>query len=424
VNLGGLAPDQAPPAEGPLVLFHLAPPLLGVAGLLLAWQGEQVLGPHGTPTSLALAHLLVLGVLAPVMCGVLLQIAPVLLGVPYPRVRLVARLTAAGLGGGSLLLAAGFLSGHPGVLLGGSLTADAGLVVFLAGSYKALRAAAGRREALWAARLAALALAVTAVLGLALALSRGGWLTLPQHPRWVDTHAAWGLAGWVGLLLAGVGMQLVPLFYVTPSFPGWIRRALPFAVFGLLLLATASGGLLPSPELPIAGLFLVYLLHGVAALRVEQRRQRPRRDACLWLWQASHLMVPAAFLAWLGGAGHGPVGTLLLGGALSFVVGSLMKIVPFLGWLDLQQRRIAAPGSQVKVPRLRALLPERQAHAIAATLGGVIAAVPAGLLAPSLARLGGGLLAACAGLLGHALWRIARLRRDAIREIDRPVPRR
>lgn len=424
MNLGGLAPDRVPPADGPLVLFHLAPPLLGLAGGLLAWQGEQVLASRWTPAALALSHLLVLGVLAPVMCGALLQIAPVLLGAPYPRARLVARLTAAGLGAGSLLLGAGFLSGHPGVLLGGGCTAAAGLAVFLAGSYRALRTAAGRPEVLWAARLAALALAVTVALGLLLALSRTGWLPLPQHAPWVDAHAAWGMAGWVGLLLAGVGMQIVPLFYVTPPFPAWMRRFLPFAVFGLLLAATASGALPTSPALPVAGLFCVYLLHGAVALRVEQRRQRPRRDASLWLWQASHLLAPAAFPAWLGGAGHGAVGTLLLGSALCFVVGSLMKIVPFLGWLDLQQRRISGQRSQVAVPRLRALLPESDANAIAATLGAAVAAVPAGLLAPSLARLGGGLLAACAALLGHALWRIARLRRAVIREIDRPAPQR
>ena len=111
------------------------------------------------------------------------------------------------------------------------------------------------------------------------------------------------------------------------------------------------------------------MLYNLIALRIERLRQRPRRDANLWLWQASHVMISAAFLAWLSGAPASLTGSLLLGGALSFVVGSLIRIVPFLSWLDLQQRRIAARCLRVKLPRLRQLLTERSANLIALTLG-------------------------------------------------------
>ena len=119
MNLGGLSADKAPPADAPLVLFYLMPTFLALAGLVLAWQGDQVLLSRWTPAALATTHFLVLGSLAPVMCGALLQISPVLLRTPYRRPRRVARFTAAGLGIGSLLLGVGFLSLKPTLLMAG-----------------------------------------------------------------------------------------------------------------------------------------------------------------------------------------------------------------------------------------------------------------------------------------------------------------
>lgn len=413
MNLGGLSPEKAPPIEAPLGLFYLMPLFLGLAGLVLAWQGDQVLASRWTPAALAVTHFVVLGALAPVMCGSLLQVSPVLFSAPYPRVRLIARLTATGLGVGSLLVGAGFLLNHAGLLLSGGLAVATGLGVFLAATVDALTRYVGRPEALWAVRLAALALAVTVVLGLALALVRLGWLELPEHVRWVDTHVSWGLAGWIGLLLAGVGMEIIPLFYIAPPFAVWIKRALPLSVFSLLL-AVAAAQLMglspPASEGLVATLFFVHLLYNAAALQIEQRRQRPRRDANLWLWQGSHVAVLCAFFAWFGGAPGSVVGILLLGGALSFVIGSLMKIVPFLSWLDLQQRRVAGRHLHVSLPRMRAFLPQRTANGIALTLGAAVVAGVLGGLVPEAAQLGGGLLAVCAVLLALALAKAARLR--------------
>lgn len=426
MNLGGLSPEEAPPVEAPLGLFYLMPLFLGLAGLLLAWQGDEVMLSRWTPAALAATHFIVLGALAPVMCGALLQISPVLFGAPYPRVRLVAGLTAVGLGVGSLLIGAGFLAGLSGLLLAGGVAAAGGLVVFLVGSYWALNSATvGPHQALWTVRFAVLALAVTVGLGVMLALTRLGWLTLPEHLRWVDTHASWGLAGWIGLLLAGVGMEIIPMFYISPPFSAWLKRALPFLVTGLLAMITLSGVVQAVPmvlHVMFVTLFLVYLLYNIAALYVEQHRQRPRRDANLWLWQGSHVAVLGAFLVWLGGASHSLVGVLLLGSALSFMIGSLMKIVPFLSWLDLQQRRVAGRHLKVKLPHLKTLLPERFANWIAITLCIAAGAHLLGAIVPAFARLGGLMLALCAVLLAVALARSARIRRKVVLQFETRTP--
>ena len=420
MNLAGLAPDKSPPIEAPLGLFYLMPVFLGLAGLALAWQGDQVLSSRWNPAALAATHFVVLGALAPVMCGALLQIAPVLLGAPYSRPGLTAGVTVGCLGFGSLLVGSGFLFDGRGLLLGGGLVAGTGLLVFLAASLHALAGAAGRSPTLWTVRLAVLALAVTVGMGLTLVAARFGLLAVPDYPLWVDTHATWGLAGWLGLLLAGIGMEIIPLFYVAPAFNSWTKRLLSLGVFGLLLMA-GLGLLLQAPSwlrIAVGALFLVHLSFNIGAMWHEQRRLRQRRDASLWLWQLGHVAVYAAFLVWLLGDAQSVVGVLLLGGALSFVIGSLVKIVPFLSWLDLQQRRLAGGHSQVALPRLRDLLPDGLAYAIAISLTAALVAVSMGAVLPLSAHLGGGFLIACAALLAHALFGAARLRQSVIRRLD------
>ena len=62
-------------------------PLFGVlAGLLVLFEGPAALPVRWNPATLALTHLLTLGVLAQVMCGALLQMLPVLAGAPVPAV--------------------------------------------------------------------------------------------------------------------------------------------------------------------------------------------------------------------------------------------------------------------------------------------------------------------------------------------------
>ena len=127
-----------------------------------------------------------------------------------------------------------------------------------------------------------------------------------------------------------------------------------------------------------------------------------------------------AFAAWFGGAAQSLVGVLLLAAALAFMIGSLMKIVPFLTWLDLHQRRAAGGHLHVSLPRLGMLLPEKVANGVAFTLGAATIAVLLGPFLPLTARLGGGLLVLCAVLLGLSLARAGRARNTVIGRFGPP----
>lgn len=423
MNLGGLATGKAPPADAPLLLFRLMPLFLGLTGLVLLWRGGGMLLSRWDPAVLGVTHFIVLGALAPVMCGALLQIAPVLLDAPYAKVRRIAGVTALSLGGGSLLIGSGLLTSQPPLLLGGGAAVATGMAVFLVATLRLLQAASSRPELRRALRLAAAALLVTILLGLTLASARAGLIVLPGHIYWTDTHMAWGLGGWIGLMLAGAGMEIIPLFYVSPAFPHSFRRLLPTAVVALLCLIALLTPSRPSPLADVLpGLLLfAYTLFNLFALHSEQRRSRPVRDASLWLWQGAHLAVTGALFSWLANVPGVHTGILALGSILCFVVGALMKIFPFLTWLDLQQERLSNQRMEAKLPRLRELLPDAQANAIALTLGAALASALCATAWSPLARLSGGLLLICSFLLAHALERTVMMRRALIARFRDPT---
>ena len=84
LSTAGLSLEQAPPIGVPFRFFLTAPLFTLAAGLLLAWQGEDLMASRWTPGALTGAHLIALGFLSQVMCGALFQMLPVLAGSRVP----------------------------------------------------------------------------------------------------------------------------------------------------------------------------------------------------------------------------------------------------------------------------------------------------------------------------------------------------
>jgi len=107
---------------------------------------------------------------------------------------------------------------------------------------------------------------------------------------------------------------------------------------------------------------------------------------------------------------------LLVGGFMSFIIGMLYKIVPFLAWMHLRNRGSA----RSPVPNMNKLLPEAdaqrqmQAHVVALAL--LLAAV----IAPDwLARPAGIALAVASGWLMVNLLGAVRRYRQHLEKLDR-----
>ncbi len=405
----GLSLEQAPPLDLPLRLFLTAPLFAAAAGVLLLWQADVVLATRWSPAALAATHLLTVGFLGMVMVGASLQMLPVLVGAPVPAVRPVAGAVHMLLGIGATGLAAGLLGGGPWPLAIGAATAALGFGIAALGLLLALWRARRRGTGLRGFPLPMLALMVAVALGAMLTLALLGWLVLPRLLDWVNLHAAWGLFGWVGLLVLTVGVQVVPLFHVTPAYPVWVVRRLGPLLF-LALLGLTLAALLPdSAGIPIAQLLGALLAAGFGAFAVltlwlQAHGARARIDATLLHWWLAMAALLGAVGCWALGGSTELMGLLLLVGVgVGLPSGMLLKIVPFLCWFHLQSRQVALGRFDLRIPHMHRLLPERGARAQLALHAAALVFLLAGLLQPVFGRVGGALLALA------ALWLLALL---------------
>lgn len=426
-NPVGLSYEQAPAFSVPLGFFLVAPFFLLLAGVLAAFTPPAWLPSRWMPASLALTHLVTLGFLGMVMLGALFQILPVLLNSPVPAASLVSRLGVAGLSLGTLSLTWGLWQQASWALsLGAALLVLGGLPMLVALGVAVARA---RSEPWlnWPLRLAWGALGITLALGVALVGQLAEvWPALDAFAL-TRLHAAWGLGGWVGLLVIGVSFQLVPMLLLTQPYPAWVRRGLVWGLLAgllgfslqVLLLEAGYGLLLPSLA---AGLAFAAL-----TLWLQATRRRKLSDATLRFWQFGLVMLTLCLLIlpvlpWLPDPLEVAWGiAFLLGFAASVVNGMLYKIVPFLAWFHLQAN---TPRGARHVPNMKELLPEDLARqhsvlhgvAVLMLLTACLAQVVVDGLAPAtfaaqavtdfIARLGGLILAGSAWLLGRNLWRV------------------
>jgi hypothetical protein len=398
VTSAPLSYQNAPPFSVPMRFFLTAPLFALAAAALLLGAGEFPLS-RWQPAAIAATHLVLLGFVAMIMVGALFQLIPVLCGGVIPRARLVAGLVHTGLTAGALLFPVGLVVHNPFLIYAGITALGVAFSVFLIAAFVALRTAPGRGPSAGHIRLALLSLLLAVCLGMHAAAVRAGavWVHAPANLPGV--HLAWGLIGWVGLLLIGVAYQVVPMFQITPSYPDWLQRYLGKLIFSVMLIWSAQlftplpDLILRLAEVLLAGALMVF---AGLTLWLQFRRRRQVADVTLTFWRLGMGSLLLATLLWSGGdlvapaAGRIPamdvaLGILVIVGCIQSVIcGMLYKIVPFLAWLHLQSAGVKGAKMHDFLPRGRAEL-QLRLHGISLALLLAVplwpqAAVPAGLI--------------------------------------------
>ncbi len=415
--IAALSLAQAPPLSVPL-RFFLTAPLFGMAAaLVLLWAGPEALNSRWMPGNLALSHLLGLGVLTMVMFGALLQLQPVLIGVNVAKPRLLAGLCHLGLTLGSVVLTAGFLFDDAWLFQAAMPLLGSTFLLFIVIIGVCLARAPMATDSVKGARWALLALLIASVLGLVLVAGHA----FPSIPLWrqplTDVHVSWALVGWVGILVASVAWQVVPMFQMTAEFPALLRGLLaPGIAAGLLALSVVLLLGLSWAVLPILLLAGVLFAFSISTLVLLVRRRRKASDGSLGFWYLGMVGLAAAALlagirvvvssASLAAALELAAAVLFVGGfALSVVAGMLYKIVPFLVWLHLQQRLGACPAAagKVVIPNARTVVPESMVRAHLGLQFAALLVLIAGLMLPQCLRLAAVLWLASFALLGYNL---------------------
>lgn len=408
---------------GAAVAFH-------VVAWVAAMAGAQALpsfaGGLGWP--LASLHAVTLGVLAMTTIGASLQLFPVATRRPIAHGGLAKAIFWTYVPGVAAIVAG---MGVPSIaLLGaGAVAVACALVAFVVLFAHNLSGAKGMP--LVVAHGAAAALSLAATLATALAIVAGYVLAAPiPRPTIIALHVVLAGYGFMGMLALGLSYVLVPMFALakTPDARrGWTSFVL--ACGALALAAVAACGVLPGVlGVAAAGLGViaaivhVQLMH--EALAGGMRRElgigfRLARlawgalVASLALALLLALELPWPRLATLFGV------TLIGGWLLSFVLGIMQRIVPFLASMHAARgrRRPPTPSSLTAEPPLR--WHWRLHVAALATLCGAILADSAAL-AITATVLGAAGALCYAAFFVTAVWRMTRDRLTPINEESGP----
>lgn len=401
------------PAMSVPMRFLLAAPYFAIAaGLVLAWQGAGALESRWAPSTVAITHLMTIGFLALAMVGALLQMVPVVADVNVPRAGTVASLSFPALVGGALALSAALLAAVPLLFSLAALLLAVPLVLFVLALGAALwhRPPPGSADMVRGIRLAIASLAVTGAVGVALAAFMAGGPALDALTL-TDVHAAWGLLGWVLMLVVAVAFQVIPMFQATAPYPRAFAALAPAVLALLLALWSACALLLPAARGHAgAALALAAAAFAVVTLRLLGQRKRAA-DPTTHYWRLSMGSLLACVMLYFVPAGDGAawrplgIGALFIAGfAMSAVNGMLYKIVPFLLWFHLQEAGV----DRARVPKVTEWVAERDSriqlslHAAALVLLVLATGWPGWL-----ARVAGAAFALAAGKLALDLSRCA-----------------
>ena len=415
----GLSLDQAPPEDIPF-RFFLSAPIFGIlAGLMIAFYGLDIFTSNWDFATIGLTHLITLGWLAMIMFGAMYQMIPVLVGGSVKFVP-AARFVHAVFLLGVLLLVLGFaclgsayshLANDLFYVAGWSLAASI-TVFFLQVLVAVLNVSAKDRPTIPAMRISIVSLAITMVLGILFVGNFSGWWVLPfGRVSLMGTHITFGLFGWVGTLIMGVGFHMIPMFYLTPTFP--IETAhrilrlhtISLVLIPLVLLTNLSELMVIVAAAPMvigSGLFMAQIF------RLIHERKRKIVDSTLRFWQSGIIFLPISVLVILvhllyylpfGAVSFGIF--FIVGTALTLTNGMLFKIAPFIIWFHRYSNLIGI----AEVPLLKDIVDDRTARKQwkLVTLSIVILGLAVVLQEDILVRTGGLLFAISSIMLQYIL---------------------
>ena len=317
---------------GAAALFHVLMWLV-----LLIGAGNATGFRGGLGTTLAAVHLLALGVLITTAIGSSVQLLPVATRraiVAVWPIKLVFWLTVPGM---TVLIGAMYVA-QIDVLVAAAAVTAAGLLLFgglLADNLRRTQSIPIVAAYGWTA-LAALLLVTT--LGVLLALNETGEL-LPDHGAAALAHLILGGFGFMGLLALGFSHILVPMFTLATA-PADRPSFLSFAFAAVAIALGTGGALAKSPAAQalaalvglMAAVLHVWLMH--KTLKAGMRKRLGLSFVlirCAWLVLLATPLVGLAAIYGLAGP-NGPTlfGFLMFAWLLTFLLGVLERIVPFL----------------------------------------------------------------------------------------------
>ncbi|RMD86749.1 MAG: hypothetical protein D6808_02665 [Candidatus Dadabacteria bacterium] len=357
-----ILPEQGPPLRVPMTYFLTGILFFVFYSVMLIVEGGHLFDFYLASKTVASVHLLTLGFLALVMIGALCQMVPVICGKPVLPPRISLGIYAAILCG-ILLLVWGVYLHHVLLIRTAPVFLVTSFLFFSAASLRAVFKSRAFSKTAVGIGVSVIFLACAVVIGAGLAFMRTGFFSYVSHPLFFQTHVAFGILGWVGVLIMSVSWQVIPMFYIAPSYGRqFTGGAIFLCLLSLLLCVVALFGFWSS--LSYIGIcmlaFTVLALNPIYTLKILSRRKKTLNDPTLKFWisglicsilsfaliiavWAFRLNLPVAFIGWL----------VVPGWAMFIIHGMLCRIMPFLVWFH----RFSSLAGKTPIPSLKKILP-------------------------------------------------------------------
>lgn len=362
MNMAGLSLDQAPPF-GSVARFFVTAPIFGVIfGLFVAIGGADILDRF-SPQTIGIVHLFTIGFVSMTIFGAMAQMLPVLAGVTIANFNSTGRLVYFCLSLGALLFFISFYFTMPLfkkvalVLLGVSILAYLMLIFYSITRVKIQNFTV--RGVFIAVVFAIFGL----LFGIHLLVSHAFENMSASHLSFANLHIVISIFGFAGLLIVAVAHQVLPMFFVAPSFPEFCKKSL--YVFALLLVVFVALTLAKIDSEIFIKLSIAIFLSAFSTVALKKIAERRRKisDVSLKYWQIglSSLLIGAIMLAisiFVQIPNSDFLFAVLFGiGFLCSIIKSMLnKIVPFLVWFHLSSE------GNFDAPNARDLLPQKMAR--------------------------------------------------------------
>ena len=399
---------------GAAVAFQLVAWLAALAGAdaLPAFRG-------GLGWPLAALHAVTLGVLAMTAIGASLQLFPVATRRPVAHGRVAAAIFWTYVPGVTVLVA-GMGLASPALMAAGGTAVALALFAFIFVLGQNLAGAKGLPLVVAHGGVATVALVATLVTaGLAVAIY-AGYAPLSRSTV-LALHVALATYGFMGMLALGLSHVLVPMFALgdpVDAVRGWTSFALAVVALALAIAASLDG--MPTGlAAAAAGIGLVAAILHVLSMRGVLARGLRRElgtgfKLVTFAWAAMIASLALALAVALGLDAPGLVtlfgATLVAGWLLTFVLGILSRIVPFLAAMHAGRGR-RRPPTPSSLTDERALTAHARLHVAALALLALAIVLDDGRVA---------LAAAAAGSLAAIAYAVFFTR--AARAIAHPIP--
>jgi hypothetical protein len=383
-----LATEMAPPFILVAHFFIAGILFLTLSGVALLSMSSELSGYIISSSLAAFSHLYLLGFVMMIIFGAMYQLLPVVLEAPifskdFAYVQFYMYVV------GFLMMVSGFSVAEFHLLIPyGAVVTYLSMLIFCFNVFLTFY----RLEKITLVGkfllMGTIFLFISVSLGLLIGLSLGHGLLEIDIDIWVKAHIVGTLGGFVMMIVMGVSMVLIPMFSLSHNFgEQWIKRAFYLHSFGVALMMIALIAPFPFFVQSIAALCMVLgvLSFVVQIAMILKKRVRKQND--YWVKNilfALVCLVASVFTCTLyffkGVDAFGILSGVLFffGFLLSFIVGHIYKILPFLIWYE----KFSPLVGKQKVPLLHQMIHTKMADLQTWMLFASVVLLCGGVVAP------------------------------------------